>query len=399
VIGIDHADAANQQPFPPFNRLFEYTDFFSRQVTVHSGDTIDFRVAPGAFHVVALARDENWARRTYPVAFADNDGGGATDIATGSATNKLGFGVSNFPIMGGSHHGGGTVFFNNGFGPPVCGVATLGEPVCSFNGGSDVEVIGPNVGVDWPTLFGTGNFVPAFVDQFVNIKAQPGRYHFFCYIHPGMRGQLDVVGGGASTSTQPQIDAASASQFASEQSQALATESATDGLRFTGGAPGTRTYQVHVGINAANNHVAIDEMFPSQPLNLVTGDRVQYLWMDPHNFHSVAFPAGDTRLPLPFGADCGTSYQGISPGPVPPLCQEPGDTTFEVIGDPGNAGPGSVLSNPGEVVDAGVLGGIGYEVSPSAQSWWLATGTSTATGIYQFQCTIHDWMQGKLVVG
>lgn len=82
VIGVDHADSANQQPFA--GRVFEYTDFFSRHVTVHTGDRIDLQSAPASFHIVALARTELWARSTYPVALADNDRGGLTDIATGS---------------------------------------------------------------------------------------------------------------------------------------------------------------------------------------------------------------------------------------------------------------------------------------------------------------------------
>ena len=394
VIGVDHADFANQQP--QAGRLFEYTDFFSRQVTIHTGDTIDFRSAPGSFHIVALARTELWARSTYPVALADNDGGGLTDIATGSGTNKLVFGPSNFPITGGSHHGGGTIDFTRGFGPPACGVALLGEAACTFSGGQDVEVLGPEIGVD----YATGNL--GFADQLVNINAQPGRYHYFCYIHPGMRGVLDVVGGGASTSTQAEIDAASNTQFAEDQAQALATEQQTNQVAFTGGAPGTRTYTVHVGIGTANDRVAIDEMFPSQPLNLAPGDSVQYLWRDPHNVHSVAFPAENPDVPLPeaFGFDCGTSYNGIPPTPgPPPICVEPGDTQFEVIGDPGNAGPGTVLSDPSLVVDSGVLGGTGYGVSPSAQSWWLATNGTSKPGAYHFKCTIHDWMQGTLTLG
>ena len=38
VIGVDHADPANQQP--ERGRNFEYTDFFSRDASVHSGDTV-----------------------------------------------------------------------------------------------------------------------------------------------------------------------------------------------------------------------------------------------------------------------------------------------------------------------------------------------------------------------
>ncbi|HYS02047.1 MAG TPA: hypothetical protein VET82_06835 [Candidatus Eisenbacteria bacterium] len=403
VIGVDAFDPANQVDFGPGGppgRIFEYTDFFSRQVTVHSGGAIDLRSAPGSFHVVALARDENWARSTYPVAFADNDGSGPTDIAAGSGTNKLGFGVSNFPLTGShrNHQGPPNPAFNNGFGPPVCGVASLGQPICSFTGGDQIQVLGPEVGVDWATLFTTGQFVPSFVDQLVTINAQPGRYHYFCYIHPGMRGQLDVVGSGAKTSTQAEIDAASNAQFAADQAAGKAAEAALVAPIVTGSA-GARTFTVHVGINAADNHVAIDEVFPTSPLRLQAGDKVRYLWADPHNFHSVTFPAWSPAIePLPFGFDCGTGYVGVGAGPVTP-CFEPGDTTFEVIGDPGNAGPGSSLKDPTSLLDAGVLGGNGYDVSPSAQSWWITADTHSAAGTYRFQCTIHDWMQGFLVVG
>src|SRR5438445_11452610 len=106
VIGVDHADFANQQP--QAGRLFEYTDFFSRQATIHTGDTIDFRSAPGSFHIVALARTELWARNTYPVALGDNDGGGRTHLDPGTDTNKLVFGPSKHPITRKTHHVGRT---------------------------------------------------------------------------------------------------------------------------------------------------------------------------------------------------------------------------------------------------------------------------------------------------
>lgn len=394
VIGIDYADPANQQP--QAGRLFEYTDFFSREVSVHSGDTINFRVAPGSFHVVALASNESVARQVYPVTFADNDGGGATDIAAGSGTNKLVFGPSNYPITGGCDNGqcNPTISFNNAFGPPVCGVAALGENPCTFSGGHDIEVFGPNVGLN----FATGQ--PAFVDQLVHITAPVGTYDYFCYIHPGMRGKLRVVAS-QPVSTQAEIDARSWSQFVSDRGQALAAERHANHVEVSGEEPGSRSYTVHVGIAAAHNHVAIDEMFPNRPLNLTPGDTVRYLWRDPHNFHSVTFPAGNPSAPQvqPFGFDCGAGYNGIPFPPGQPLvCLEPGDAQFEVIGEPGNAGPGTVLKDPSLVVDAGVLGGTGYGVFPSAQSWSLRTNDSSKPGAYHFQCTIHDWMQGTLNV-
>ena len=396
VIGVDHPDPANQQPFPPFNRVFEYTDFFSREVTIHSGDSLDFRVAPGAFHIVALATNERVARAVYPVALADTDHDGA-DQATGSGVAKVNFGPSNFPILGGSTHGGGQIFVNNGFGPPVCGAAALGQSPCTFRGGDDVEVIGPTPGFD-------SQGSPAFVDQVVNVTAGSGEYDYFCYIHPGMRGHLRVVDADDHTTTQNEVDARAQDQFAADQARALAAERIANRVSFSGGAPGTRTYRVQVGVGSPTGHFAIDEILPNQPLHLVPGDTVSYIWADPHNVHSVAFPSTSPQLPEPFGFDCGPQppfYIGVPPtpgAPPPAVCLEPGDSQPEGVGDPGNAPPGTLLSRPTQLVDAGLRVGTAYGVTPSSQSWWLGTGQTTAAGAYRFQCTVHDWMQGTLDV-
>ena len=392
TIGVDWLDPANQQPNA--GRVFEYTDFFTRDVRIHSGDTLDFHTAPGAFHIVSLAKSEQVARSVYPVALADADHDGA-DIATGSGTDKVIFGPSNFPITGGSTHGGGTIAFNNGFGPPVCGVAAFGERPCTFRGGDDIEVIGPTPGFD-----ATGN--PAFVDQLVNVTAAPGEYVFFCFIHPGMRGKLNIVDADDSTTTQTQVDRRARDQFKDDREAGLDLERDANKVTFTGDAPGTRTYNVHVGVGSPRAHVAIDEMLPSQPLNLTPGDRIKYLWSDSHNIHTVTFPAGSAGLPEPFGFDCGPNapfYIGIPPvpgAPPPAVCIEPGDTQPEAIGDPGNAAPGTRLTTPNQLVDAGVRVGTAYAVSPSTQTWWVATDNHTAAASFQFQCTIHDWMHGTL---
>jgi plastocyanin len=393
-IGVDWADPANQQPNA--GRVFEYTDFFSRNVRIHSGDTLDFHTAPASFHIVALARSEEVARRVYPVALADVDHDGA-DIAAGSGVAKVIFGPSNFPITGGSTHGGGSIAVNNGFGPPVCGVAALGEQPCTFRGGDDIEVIGPTPGFD-----STG--APAFVDQLVHITAAPGEYDYFCFIHPGMRGQLNVVDADDRTTSQSEITRRSAEQFEDDRAAGLDLEHDANHVTFSGDAPGSRTYLMHVGVGSPQSHVAIDEMLPNRQLNLAPGDRVRYVWSDRHNVHSVAFPANSKSLPEPFGFDCGPNppgYIGIpqNPGAPPPqVCVEPGDSQPESIGDPGNAAPGTRLTSPAQLVDAGIRIGTAYDVHPSSQSWSVATDQHTSAATYQFQCTVHDWMQGTLKV-
>jgi hypothetical protein len=114
-----------------------------------------------------------------------------------------------------------------------------------------------------------------------------------------MRGKLKVVDDrdddhDPAVSTQAQIDAASAFQFRQDRDDALETERAANVVRFSGGSPGTRTYHLSVGVSAADNHVAINEMLP-QKLNLVRGDLVGYNWPDPHNVHTVGFQPPNRR--------------------------------------------------------------------------------------------------------
>jgi plastocyanin len=365
--------------------VFEYTDFFSRDVRVHPGDTVNFQAAAGSFHIIALATSEQAARAAYPVLSTDRDDPNAPNGAP-----KIALGLSNFPITGGSTHGGGQIAFDRPGGPPVCGAA--GEAPCTFRGGDDVEVAGPNPGFD-----AQGN--PVSADWNVHITAPVGTYHYFCYIHPGMRGTLRVVKPGQQASTQAQVDAVSRRLFEHDRQDALAAERQADKVRFTGGKPGHRTYDVRVGIAAAHLHVAVLEMLPNRPLSLTPGDRVRYRWVDPHEAHTVTFPESND-LP-PFGFDCGgTSY---SPEPSP-TCTEPGEEfgpfPTEFIGDPGNAPPGTVLTSPTAVVDSGVLVGTAYHAVPSVQRWSVATElNTTAPGAYTFHCTIHDWMAGTLAVG
>jgi plastocyanin len=381
VIGVDHVDPANKRP--DLHRLFEYTDFFSRQVRIHQGDTVDFRYAPGSFHIVGLAKSEKVARAVYPFAFADVDGG--MDTAIGTGLPKVVLGPSNYSITGGSTHGGGTIGTDPG--NPVCGVAGLPSP-CTFSGGDDIEVVGPTAGY--------GPTEPAQVDQLVNVTAAPGEYAFFCFLHPGMRGTLNVVGRGAPTSTQKDIDARGLAQFQQDREQALQVERRLDRLDVRGEQPGERTFVVRVGATAADNHVAIDEMLPNRKLDLQGGDRVRFLWPDPHNIHSVAFPANSLSLPDVYGWDCGSSFSNSRTGP-PPVCLEPGDTQPESIADPGTSPPGTSLTSPTAIVDSGLLFGTGYGVKPSTQRWSIRTDAATA-GTYLFQCTLHDAMQGQLNV-
>jgi plastocyanin len=213
-----------------------------------------------------------------------------------------------------------------------------------------------------------------------------------------MTGTLTVVDPSQPATTQAQIDAAAPAQFAADRDAALAAEKAANVPSFTGGAPGTRTYQVKVGVGT--DKVAIDEMLPQQPPTLAPGDKVQYVWADAHNVHTVSFPTDSKQLPAPFGFNCGTSFQS-PPGPGAPAsgppCMLPGATHPDFIGDPGNAASGTALSDPTAIVDSGVLVGTAYQF-PAPQQWSLVVNAGTKPGTYNYQCTVHDWMHGSLTV-
>lgn len=385
VVGVDYADRANQNPDQ--HRIFEYTDFFTRAVTVHTGDTLNFRAAPGSFHIIALAPDEASGRATYPVGFPDPLDK-TTAIGTGGP--KIALGPSNFSITGGSTHGGGTIAQNPN-GPPVCGTAAPGQQPCTFAGGDDIENAGPNPGLD-----AAGNPTPA--DWKIVINAPPGTYSYFCYIHPGMNGTLTVAAPSQPATTQAQIDAAALTQFTADRDAALAAETAASVPAFTGGAPGTRTYQVAVGIGT--DKVAIDEMLPRQVPTLSPGDKVQYNWKDVHNVHTVSFPTDNKQLPAPFGFNCGTSFQSPpGPGAPPsgPPCMLPGASRPDFIADPGNTPSGTALTDPAAIVDSGTIFGTAYKV-PGPQQWSVVVDSATKAGSYNYQCLVHDWMQGSLTV-
>lgn len=382
TIGVDHVDPANQQP--QNGRLFEYTDFFSRHVSIHSGDTIDFQIAPGAFHVITLAKSEDVARDVYPVGYSDTD-----DPNGPNGEAKIVNGPGQFFIVGGSTHGGGTIQTDPN-APPPCGYVGFGQAPCTFSGPKDIEA---------SQAFGFGQAGPAQNDLKYTVTARPGSYTYFCAIHPGMRGTLTVVGSGEETTTQAEIDAASARQFARDQQSALRAEAEANQVSWTGDQPGTRTYTVLMGVSAANNHVAIDEVFPTQPLHVVAGDQVTYKWTDPHNVHSVVFPvpAQGQNDPVPPSVfDCGTTF---SPAPSP-SCTESGEDWENQGGifDPGNSPSHTALVSPATFLDAGVLVGTGYHVQPTMQRWTVNATDDTALGTYTFHCTIHDFMNGSIVV-
>lgn len=355
TIGVDNSGSSAAHPF------WSYTDFFTRSVGIQSGDTLHFRV-DNAFHVLALAKSESVARTAYPLLTPDEQAGGETALGPGGPR-----------ILTGPAFGPASPFAP----PPTCG-STEANP-CPYRGGNPpAEVVeSPALGVGPPAVQH---------DWYVRIDAPAGTYNYFCYIHPGMSGTVRV---GERRTSQAEINARSASQFQRDERAAVEAEAQASKVTFTGYEPGTRTYIVHGGVNAADNHVSIVEMLPNH-LNLVQGDRVKFV-MQSNEPHSFTFPATNDG-PGPFVPDCGPPDSG-----APPFCGDPGQPP-EFITDPGDSPSGTVLTSPANVIDSGVLVGAGYQM-PTPRSWTVATNSGTApVGGYNYHCIIHDFMAGTFDV-
>jgi plastocyanin len=356
TVGVGHFDPHN------FTRPFvSYADFFGREVRVHQGDVVDFQTQPLEFHAIGLAMVVD----SRPLLVADID----DKPAQGTGLPKLAAGPT----------------LPQAFSPPTCG--TSGQQDCVFDGTAAV-----NAG-------GIGGFDPATgqpvtVDWNVKITAPTGDYNYFCYIHPGMQGTLHVVTPDQPSDTGEQITKSDA-QFQQERTDAE-NLIASDTNAAPSGAPGSRTWSVHVGDTTSSRHATILAMMPASLPNVVSGDTVKFLW-GALEVHTVGF-GPEANLPAPFGWDCGKTYVGFGPnGPgssPPPPCVEVENGQPEAVGDPGSRGPGQGL-NGNQLTDSGLLSGSAYGVNPSAQWWSVA---AAQPGTYHYHCTVHDFMQASISV-
>jgi plastocyanin len=374
TIGVDHLDPANQQldasghPTTPPGvqpRVFEYTDFFTRSLKVHQGDTVDFRFAVPD-HLIQVASNEAAARQSLPL-FTPDEITAVEGNALGSGGPKIVLGPAVFVGFGGT---------------PSCGQTFGGA--CVFNGSAPSD----------PGFASS----PAAPDWFVQINAGPGSYTYFCHLHPGMRGTLRVVPNNVAVQSQRQIDRQSADQFRRAQREALALYEDANQVEAAREDSGPTVYNVHVGVTSEDRHIAIHDMLPSN-LSVKPGDIVRYHWQT-NVIHTVEFTPVS-----PFGGDCETSYAPVNDPTVLPTCSSgalefnepsPPIAPFELIGDSGSQVSGSLLT---DTTDSGLLVGASYAQyygGLGSDHWSVKAG---AVGAHQYFCAIHDWMTGTITVG
>lgn len=257
----------------------------------------------------------------------------------------------------------------------------------------------------------------------LTVDARPGRYSYFCTVHPSMKGTIEVVGDRAPVPAQKQIDAQIKSAVRADSKTADSLFRADQTPRSSVGSDGRRTWRVLLGDSTPDNHVSILAYLPSE-LKVAAGDKVLYAFRDRtvDEVHTVTFPtevAGGTS-PAP---------HGLGGMPFIPACDFDGRTTgmkgvpglwgvaawpacpanAEILHAPwmtqGRPAPGDQIVSPATYHDSGMLlpkrSSKGMRVLPDTGRALPASFVAEfpVAGRFGFACNLHaDIMSGSVAV-
>ena len=249
------------------SKPYEYTRFYPDVIRVHRGQTIRWRTvgtAPAAgFHTITFAKSR-------PPFFR------ADEIPeTYAATDAWAFGSN-------------------------CG--RNGLPACVLK--ASTKFLSSGV-----PPFGSSPFE-------VKVDAPPGRYKFFCTVHPGMSGAVEVVTPRKPVPSQRQVKAQIASEVRRDSRAADALFRADQRPVSSVDAEGRRVWRVLLGDSTVDDHVSLIAFLPTN-LNVSAGDRVRYEYRSRivNEIHSVTFPAEAVSVgaPVPTGLGDAAIFPACDP--------------------------------------------------------------------------------------
>jgi plastocyanin len=345
TIGVDNAS--------PNGHNFLYVDFFPRDsVRVHRGDVVDFNWntgSPDGAHTVALPPTGGSPLQSFAAPDAD-DGGQQAEAA---------------PEV---------------FAPsdPTCGSAA--HP-CVYTGASRLTSgFLPNA---------TGNATAS--EFFVKLDVPAETVNFFCELHPGMHGSVQVVPDGTPASTDSQIQAAAMSQYATDTQGALAAEQSAEARAVVLNQDGGPTVTVTAG--TATQFVEVSEMLP-RTVHLEDGNRVKWVTQTIRDVHTVTFPQGHGSDGVdPLVSVCEASPVDL---PSPPAICAPQNSETHINPQPQGS---TVISSPNTVGSSGIIGnpppGTPAAQFPFPNNFSFAFSNQ---GAFTYQCRIHDHMVGTVIV-
>lgn len=250
----------------------------------------------------------------------------------------------------------------------------------------------------------------------------PGGYTYFCVVHPGMKGTINVVPNNKPVKTQRQVDAEIASQARADSANADALFRADQKPVSTVNADGQRVWRGLLGDSTRDNHVSILAFMPSN-LEIAAGDKVEYTYRDytVNEVHTVTFPTEATGSfePVPHGLGAFGIYFSCDPdsptsgakgvpgmwGAIGPPCPANFEFAFAPWMTQAHPAPGNQVLTPAMYHDSGMLlpkrTSKGFRVLPDTGATLPSTFEAEfpAAGTFTYECNIHvDFMTGSVSV-
>ena len=319
-------------PPPGVSKQADALAFFPRGATVAAGQSVTFMIA--GFHTVTFGK-----QKSFPlvVPFPRGKQPALTDAAGA-------------PLWWG---GAAPLLSLNPRAIPQLGGATISSP-------SQVRSSG------LLRVLTAGNKPPKpYVLEF----AKPGLYHFFCVVHPGMRGTIKVLPSTATAPAPAQATARAQTQLAHMIGDIKSIQSANP----------TEKLAVWVGTGKLNG-ASVTAFFPKR-LVVNSGETVKFVSHDPTDIHTVTFgpDAYTGQIEKTF-----TSPKGAF-NPFGVFPSEPPGPPAPVVYNGQNHGNG--------YLNAGIV----YPYT-NKQTPHVFRVTFTKPGVYHFECVIHQHMDGTIIV-
>jgi plastocyanin len=264
------------------------------------------------------------------------------------------------PVSGATDAAGNPFWFNGQPNLPLDPVAAQKSTITRYNGSA---------------VLGSGLPLGARPKPFSLRFRRPGTFLFYCVVHPGMRGRVHVV------RTRRAVRSPEAQEAVGERQLARDVRVA----KRLDAAPAPSDNSVQVGRTSPT--IAVYKMFP-RTLTVPAGHSVTFTMANEFRseVHTVTFGPEKLRAsieknflePLP---SVGAGALGLNPQGAYPSDQPPALPPY----DGSNHGDG--------FLNAGLL-----DNDPSTPFPAEATITFTKPGTYDYECVIHEHMDGRIVV-
>jgi plastocyanin len=303
-------------------------NFFPKNTYIHVGDSVRF--VPGGFHDVNLPKK---GRKNLPLFVPSGTASGVKDAA-------------------------GNLFWFNG--RPTFG---FNPTLLNFNWGKTVSYNGSAaVTSGLPVL-------PKIKPMTVRFT-KTGAFFYYCDIHPGMRGIVDVVPGNAAIPSARQARRALAHQIANDEKVAKTL------------AAKTRVPARTVSMGAASSTGVEFFGFLPATLRVARGTTVKFAMpTKSREPHSATFGPGPATKGTTYVGQIASTFEG--PGPFDPRATYPSEPT-----------PGTLTST----IHGNGFYNTGLLSSASSTLAQATTITFGQAGTFDYYCLIHPFMHGKVIV-